>query len=335
VDASIPRQLSRDIPPHVLDQAIAWHVKLQSGTADAAIQTACENWRAADPMHERAWQELQAAEEEFRTIPQVFRETAFKTLENVQRDRGVSKSRRRALKLLGLCATGVAVGWLAAGHSPWRHWTAGLGADYATATGERRTVDLADGSRLVLNTATAVDVKFTPDRRLIVLRQGEIFVSTGQDQSPFTGRRPFRVETAQGRFEALGTRFLVRQEESRTRLRVEEGTIAMPGNTAIAKAGQEFVIGAAGPIPVTDSRFDATGWVDGALVAKQMRLEEFLTELSRYRVGLLRCDPDVADLRVSGVFQLDDTDRVLEALRRSLPVKIERRTRYWVTVSRD
>jgi ferric-dicitrate binding protein FerR (iron transport regulator) len=259
-------------------------------------------------------------------------------LETVQRNRSVSKSRRKALKLLSFCATGVAVSQLVGGQLPWRHWTVGFGADYITATGECRTVDLADGTRLVLNTATAVDVKFAPDLRLIVLRQGEIFISTGKDVTSPTGRRPFRVETAQGRFEAIGTRFLVRQEEGQTRLRVEEGAVALPAQAArspvIVESGQEFVIGGAGPIPVTDNRFDTAGWVDGVLVVKQMRLDDFLGELSRYRDGWLRCDPGVADLRVSGVFQLDDTDHVLDALTRSVPVRIERRTRYWVTVIR-
>jgi transmembrane sensor len=302
------------------------------------MRSACEAWRAADPLHERAWQELQAVEQEFRKVSPVFRKQAFKTLETAQRHRGIDKRHRKALKLLGVCAAVVAVSQLVAGQSSWRHWMAGFGADYVTATGERRTVRLADGTQLMLNTASAVDVEFAPDLRLIILRQGEIFISTGKDVSSSTGRRPFLIETAQGRFEAIGTRFLVRQEESQIRLRVEEGAVALPaqatGSRVIVESGQEFMVGGAGPVPVTESRFDAAGWIDGALVAKQMRLEDFLAELSRYRTGWLRCDPGVADLRVSGVFQLDDTDHVLDALTRSLPVRIERRTRYRVTVIR-
>ena len=63
-----------------------------------------------------------------------------------------------------------------------------------------------------------------------------------------------------------------------------------------------------------------------------MRLADFVQELSRYRPGWLRCDPAVADLRVSGVFQIDDTDRALAAVAHALPVRVERRTRYWVTL---
>ena len=94
------------------------------------------------------------------------------------------------------------------------------------------------------------------------------------------------------------------------------------------------------------ARFDANGlsgdiealapgagsWADGVLYAEQMPLADFLAELARYRPGLLRCDPAVAGLRVSGAFQLRDTDKILHALAATLPLRIARHTRYWVTV---
>jgi ferric-dicitrate binding protein FerR (iron transport regulator) len=58
----------------------------------------------------------------------------------------------------------------------------------------------------------------------------------------------------------------------------------------------------------------------GVLVAGNMRVGEFVAELARYRPGLLRCDPAVADLRVTGVFSLRDTDRALTNLTLSLPL---------------
>ena len=70
----------------------------------------------------------------------------------------------------------------------------------------------------------------------------------------------------------------------------------------------------------------------GLLPADRMRLNTLLAELSRYRPGVLRCSDAVAGLRVTGSFQLDDTDAALALLAQALPVRIERRTRYWVTV---
>ena len=67
--------------------------------------------------------------------------------------------------------------------------------------------------------------------------------------------------------------------------------------------------------------------------AHNMRLEDFLAELGRYRNGLLRCSEAVAGLRVSGIYQLDDTDQVLKLVAQSLAIDVTYRSRYWVTVS--
>jgi transmembrane sensor len=70
------------------------------------------------------------------------------------------------------------------------------------------------------------------------------------------------------------------------------------------------------------------------LVAAHMRLADFLAELSRYRRGRLNCDPKVADLLISGSYPLNDSERILDMLEVSLPVKVQRFTRYWVTVEK-
>jgi transmembrane sensor len=98
--------------------------------------------------------------------------------------------------------------------------------------------------------------------------------------------------------------------------------VAEPGDTLLIEAG-------GAPVQrLTLSDQDATAWTDGVLVAKQMRLEAFCAELARHRAAPLRCDPAVAALRVSGVFQLDGLDpvgRALQMLARTLPVRLEDR----------
>ena len=73
-------------------------------------------------------------------------------------------------------------------------------------------------------------------------------------------------------------------------------------------------------------------WSGGQLVVSGWPPGGVIDELSRYRPGHLVCDPAVAGLRVSGAFQLGDTDRVLDNLSGTLPVRINRFTRYWATV---
>jgi transmembrane sensor len=76
----------------------------------------------------------------------------------------------------------------------------------------------------------------------------------------------------------------------------------------------------------------APGWREGVLMAKNQPLGDFLRELSAYRPGVLRWEPELEALRVTGSFRLDDTDRVLALLAASLPLDVHSRTRYWVTL---
>lgn len=95
--------------------------------------------------------------------------------------------RRTLLKSLAVLAVAAPAGWLGHRQLPWREWT----ADYRTAAGERRDVRLPDASRVLLNTASAVDVDFGSGARRLVLHEGEILVETALDvaQPP----RPFVV----------------------------------------------------------------------------------------------------------------------------------------------
>ena len=325
-------------PEDLLDQAISWAVRLGSGSADAGVHDACGAWRAAHPLHEQAWQQVQAVEDAFRQVPSVGNvggALAHGALQAANRAR--SQSRRNAIGLMGLAFTGGVLGLLVWREAPWLQRT-----DYATAVGERRRVMLADGTELNLNTGSEVQVLFSPLKRLIVLRRGELFVRTGGDADAMFGKRAFWVHAPHARFEALGTRFGVRLDDGQTRLSMTQGRVAIHAGDAapvVAQAGDGYIIraDAAQPQRIVDRSFEADAWADGALVAKQMRLDAFVAELARYRGAPLRCDPDIAALRVSGVFQLggpDPVGRALDALVRTLPVKLERGAGDTLTVSR-
>lgn len=316
-----------EFAPHVLDQAIDWLVKTRSGAAPPQVFAACEQWRAADASHEAAWQALQMTESTLRQASALPGRVALDTLAGS----GRLRSRRQALKVLGLGMLGAGAGGLLLQQQPWRSF----GADYATGVGERRSFNLLDGTRLQLNTDSAADVLFTEQQRLIVLRDGEIFVRTGLDPAAASGRRPFWVHTREARLQAIGTAFDVRQESGRTRLMVEEGVVAIhlpDARPVLVQAGSEYLIAPGSAQLQPASVFNANGWVSGVLVARQMRLQDLVQELARYRHGWLQCDPAVAQLRVSGVFQLDRIDHALDGLSQSLAVCVERRTRFWTRI---
>lgn len=329
-------------PDPVLEQAIAWLVQLRaqpSGVApDAALQARIDAWRAADGRHESVWAELMASEAQFQRLVALPVAPAQwqQPLSALNRSRSRRQSRRRWLGGVALGLGSVALAGFAARQ-------AGLfdslaGQRYATGTGDQRRVVLGDGTQLALNTATAVQLQFDGQQRLIALERGEIFIDTGRDGlSP--RHRPFLVQTAQARLQALGTRFAVRQQEGVTRLSVLEGRVAVDpgqGTRTVIVPGETVEIDASGQLrrqAIAAAAMDPTSWLDGTLVAHDMRLGDVVAEMARYRHGWLVCEDSVASLKVSGVFQLRDGDAALESLAQALPVRIEQRTRFWVRVT--
>ncbi|MNZ27561.1 fec operon regulator FecR [compost metagenome] len=304
----------------VVRQAIHWMMRLR-GNGDAELHGACEHWRGLSAEHELAWQRVQQLDRELgqglKALP-----GAGLVLDNAsQRLR-----RRQALKLLSGVAVGGAALWLTRDITPWERLT----ADLATATGERRSLDLADGTRLQLNTDSAVDIRFDAKQRLIELRRGEILVS-----NPAQGL-PLRVRTDHGLLEARGSRFVLRQGKSASRISVLQGSVALSPASGlsrqVAEAGQNFDLSREGVLAVPQLDMEAGAWTDGLIVTRDMRLADFLAEVSRYRNGRLACAESIRDLRLSGVFRLDDTDKLLALLPRTLPVQLHYRTRWWVTV---
>ncbi|MDF3934685.1 FecR domain-containing protein [Pseudomonas citronellolis] len=309
----------------VVKQAIQWMLRL-AGNPDPSLQEACAHWRAQRAEHELAWQRVQSLNDELRggyqSVPgsRVALETLEKGNQRLQR--------RQALKLLSLMAVGGSALWLGRDLGPWQRWS----ADYASGVGERKRFTLADGSELQLNTDSAVDVFFAPRQRLLVLQRGEILVNAASDPS-----RPLRVRTRDALFEALGARFVLRQGEADSLLGVQRGAVAIAPRrlgsaSRVAEAGQSFRVSPDGASPQATTPMDNGAWAEGLIVTRDMRLADFLGEIARYRHGHLGCDPAIADLRLSGVFRLDDTDKLLDLLPRTLPVRVQRRSGWWITV---
>jgi len=320
------RRLARDLPPGDLDhallgQAADWLVRFQSGDDSAHTRRAFEQWRAQSPAHAAAWRRAETVLDTFGRVPA---DVGRRALGGLARP-----ARRRALHALGLAALAAPTVWLAWRHEPWAAWR----ADLATATGEQKRLTLADGTRLVLDTATAVDVAFTAGERRLRLIRGEILVTTASDPSPRP--RPFLVDTGEGRLRPLGTRFSVRQRANESHVAVFEGAVEITttgGARRTLASGEQTGfradrIGDATPVDAA-----AALWARGMLVARDMPLAALVAELGRYRPGVLRCHPAVADLRVSGAFPLTDVDASLDLLVKTRPLALRRLTRYWVSV---
>ncbi|MGK5065628.1 FecR domain-containing protein [Janthinobacterium sp. LB3P112] len=313
------------IAEEVQQQAAEWLTVLMSDEASEAELAAWQRWRGADPEHERAWQHIEAVSQRFNGL---HRSAAAQALAGTQQQ-AVNGKRRQLLAWLGVAGGGM----LAAQTGAWDGVRA-LRADYRTATGERREVVLDDGSVLSLNTGSAVNVRFDASRRLIELLAGEILVTSGHGAG---SGAPLVVATREGRVRALGTRFAVRQQdgystvdvfESAVEIRSRDGTAA----PLLLAAGRGVAFSRHAPDAPHAIDAYAHAWSRGQLIVDDVTLGDFLADLARYRPGVIHCAPAVAQLRLSGVFPLADTQRILNMLPNSLPVQVRSRTRYWVSV---
>lgn len=315
----------------VADQAADWLTLLMSGDATATDRDRWQQWRAAHPDHERAWRHIEAVTGRFKALDSG---AAYRTLSPYAGPDRAARRRRKAMRTLLWGASAGAVGLLA-GRAPLVREQL---ADQRTRTGEQRVVTLADGSVVTLNTASAFDVRFDAQRRLLRLLAGELMIVTGPAAraDPRPDPRPFLVETAEGTVRALGTRFTVRQwDDGRTGVAVIEDAVEITpaeGSSRILRAGQRAMFSrfaADAPAPLGEAEL---AWTRGQIMADRMRLGDFAAEFARYRPGVVRCAQAVVDLRVSGVFPLQDTERILAALPNVLPVQVRRYTRYWIAI---
>lgn len=301
----------------IIDEAADWLARLHGNAMSAADLQALEQWQQQSAEHQYVWQQAQQLSRQLANVEPAL---GMSVLNRSRR----GMSRRQLLSSLTLVLAAPAASWWGFQLFQNRH-----AVFYTTATGERRDMVLADGSEMAMNTASRVQVKFDAQQRLLKHLAGEIWLQTAPDAV-----RPFLVTTEHGQLRALGTRFLVRDEEKSTRLSVFEGAVEVITRRAVSRviaAGEQVSFTAAAIADSVPLVAAADAWRNGVMYARQMRLADFLAELSRYRKGILRCDAAVADVPVSGTFQLADTDSILQLLAETLPVSINRRSQYWIT----
>ncbi|TDF85811.1 FecR domain-containing protein [Pseudomonas sp. H9] len=312
--------MAHSLDYRTLEAAATWYVQLNAAPPTDAQLQAWQAWLSTSQAHAQAWARVEKLQRQFGNLPA---DVALPTLA------GVRARRRAVLKTLALLMAVGTTGWAVRESNP----AQALMAELRTGKGQRREVKLSDGSELVLNTDSAVDIRFDGLQRQLRLYRGEIMVQTASDPAA----RPFEVLTAEGRVRALGTRFSVRSDEGQSRVSVLQHAVEIrpvdnPLMMLRLEAGQSVSF-TQQRIGSAQSAAPGTGaWTQGMLTVIEWRLADFVSELRRYRPGVLRCAESIADLRLSGAFRIDDSDTLLENLGASLPVKVNYLTRYWVSI---
>ncbi|WP_133079702.1 FecR domain-containing protein [Pseudomonas sp. ML2-2023-3] len=308
--------------------AIDWMLRLESGQACPSERQVFKAWLAESPENMAAWQRVAGVLKAPVADLQSVERRSPGQLQAARRAllAGTSPVRKKTLQggllllLLGLGAAG-----LVDRVTP----LTGLMADQHTATGERKTIELVDGSLLTLNARSAVDIEFTDGQRRVRLREGELQVEVAADAG-----RPFVVVTAQGQVQALGTRFIVRQGTGESLASVQQHSVqlnTLGGQQRRIDTGQAVSFTASQIDPQTPTSRSQTDWLHGRVELHDEPLSALVDALAPYQTGVLRISPEAARVRVFGVFPLDNTAQTLSALAQTLPIKV---TRYgpWLTL---
>ncbi|VVP24888.1 Protein FecR [Pseudomonas fluorescens] len=306
----------------LVDEAAQWMALLQSGDVSLGERAAFDAWRTADPRHQQIIEQMGGGLKLLRnpSLSGLPRNSLLHSL-------NAPSSRRRFISG-SLSVLGVAV---LAGLLGRRYGWLPEAGELSTGTGERRDFTLQDGSALTLNARSRVVPLFDSTQRLLALRSGELLVDVAKDPS-----RLFVVETEHGRMRALGTKFLVQQGDDSTRLVMLHSQVEVltaGGARQVVGAGESLTFNAAGVLSMERSRGYEGAWTQGRLEVRDRPLSEVIDSLRRYRRGILHVSPEVADLRLSGLYPLDDSDRTLQLLERSLPIRVTWHNPYWVSIA--
>ena len=311
----------------ITEAAAEWAVRLHAGALTDQEQAELRHWIACDSRHEAA---LRFAEQTWAALGEVHKEEPVRRQRPSAATLPVRRSTRRRpwhrAAAVALVVVAAGVGWVRGPDMLLR-----MQADYITQKGEMRTVHLADGSKVELDSASAIRLDYDGVQRRISLIQGAAIF----DVAPMVGgeNRPFVVQSAGGQTRALGTRFVVEREgDSQAWVgmlqhSVEVSLQATPKKGAadrVLKEGQAARYSPQEGIVPLD-QFDverATSWRRGVLIFDRQPLANVIEQLNRYRPGrIVLTDAQLGDREVSGVFRLDMLDTALATLTQELQVQ--------------
>ncbi|MGH8475053.1 MAG: FecR family protein [Methylococcales bacterium] len=299
----------------ILKKAMQWFVRLQDEGCDQSERSRFQDWLAKSEAHRVAYAEA---------------EKLWSNLDGIKGARvpgldAARKSRAEA-RTRSPIVTAVLLAFTLCGGLWWQDRQAPT-AVYSTGIGERRRIDLADGSRIDLNAVTLLSVHLSWIRREVDLRDGEALFDVVH-----RGLRPFTVLAGDLRIRDAGTRFNVRKRPEGVSVSVLEGEVELNDgrgwNWDRLTAGFRRGLDARGKLSAAQSvREDqAIAWTNGRLIFERTPLREVAAELGRHHpVRFVFAEPGLARETLSGAFDAGDLNPFLNAVEKILPVSVNRK----------
>jgi transmembrane sensor len=311
-DSSRPANLS----------ALEWLTRRHSGRWSAADERDLAAWLSADPSHPDAWRHAKTLWHDLDGL----RPFAAAELRAAYSTHSAGHPLGSRLWQMGLALTGigaVALGLLMI----WLPGSLDAIQTYRTARGEQRTVILADGSGIELNTATQVRIDYGLSCRCVRLTGGEAVFRVAHGDP-----RRFEVLAGRGSIRDIGTEFWVRDESTQTAVAVLEGAVEIAGQPDAQPvrllAGERRAWDDAGRLlevsPAAPPVADLAAWRAGAIVFRDAPLTEVLAEFARYHAVAFDLDAQLHDYRLSGRFPSTDLDGLLKLIQSAYPVEVRR-----------
>jgi transmembrane sensor len=182
---------------------------------------------------------------------------------------------------------------------------------------------MVDGSKVTLNTDSAISVAITEKERRVQLDRGEAFFEVAKDPS-----RPFIVSAGKKRVIAVGTKFSVRLVANDIRVLVTEGKVRIDNDSSAVSAGSiantdgDAILVQQKPLPEVE---ESLSWRTGYLIFHETTLAGAVTEFNRYNLRKIVIeDSAVASIRLSGKFRTTDFEAFVRLLEGGFPVHAKR-----------
>lgn len=316
------------------DEASLWLVRLDNGNLSETSRKELRHWLAADERHPAA---LKAMAEIWDDMDKIL---------NVIDDKNIAKNVTiwpilkpvftPIVLAASICFVAVFL-WLAKPYDVQKH-------SYATLVGQHMDTTFDDGSIIHLNTNSRIETEFSADKRIIKLVKGEALFEVAHDP-----QRPFIVYVGDRLVQAIGTKFVIHLNDENIQVTVTDGKVKMSKvaldttledikelDSAVTEKDDIYITKGEKVVVAGDQAAQLThvkpeninrelAWLDGKLIFDNEELFDVIEEINRYvNITIVLKDPSLHNIRISGRFDLGDSDALIEALELSFNVKSQR-----------
>lgn len=295
-----------EVTAEMLAEASAWAARLHGPKRTARTEAGFKTWLAAHPGHARAFERTTAAWEAVGSVPS----EALSSM--IRWDRvGVKRQWPRPVSLAAAASLiGVIAGLFFVTHD----------SALTTDVGEQRVLTLEDGTRVYLNTASRLRVRYEKRLRQIEFEEGEALFDVAKEAG-----RPFIVVAGDKEILALGTSFVVRRERERLAVTLVDGAVNINESlSAPSRSPAPLALNPGERLTFTTHRAPTldrpavekvTAWQRGLVILDGTKLSDAVVEMNRYSTVELQVDNvDAAELRISGAFRTGDSVNFAKAM---------------------